>query len=251
MVSKAKKSANKNNWKKAQTVLVEQKKQRIATYKEDPSTCANCGKTLPYNKRKNKFCSNSCSASYNNTRRVVSEETKDKIRKSALSNKIEYKRYYIECKTCGEIFIETYAHHKRKYCSKECRVKSWQKHGRINGRKSVTLQAEMRRSKNEILFAELCVDKFIDVKTNEPMFNGWDADVIIEDLKVAVLWNGKWHYEKITENHSVEQVQNRDRIKVDEIKRAGYTPYIIKDMGSHDSNFVKEQFNIFTEIFVR
>lgn len=38
------------------------------------------------------------------------------------------------------------------------------------------------------------------------MFNGWDADIIIEDLKIAILWNGKWHYEKITEKHSVSQV---------------------------------------------
>ena len=35
-----------------------------------------------------------------------------------------------------------------------------------------------------------------NVKHNEAIFNGWDADVIIEDIKLAVLWNGKWHYEK-------------------------------------------------------
>ena len=30
------------------------------------------------------------------------------------------------------------------------------------------------------------------------IFNGWDADIILTDLKIAILWNGKWHYEKLT-----------------------------------------------------
>lgn len=49
------------------------------------------------------------------------------------------------------------------------------------------------------------------------MFNGWDADIIIPNIKVAVLWNGKWHYEQIKKGHSVKQVQNRDKIKLKEI----------------------------------
>ena len=77
---------------------------------------------------------------------------------------------------------------------------------------------------------------------NLHIFNGWDSDVIIEDLKLAVLWNGKWHYEKITKKHSVEQVQNRDRIKQEEIVKAGYNFYIIKDMGKADNQFVKKKF---------
>lgn len=35
-------------------------------YRENPSYCFHCGQKLPYKKRKNKFCNNSCSASYNN-----------------------------------------------------------------------------------------------------------------------------------------------------------------------------------------
>lgn len=77
------------------------------------------------------------------------------------------------------------------------------------------------------------------------MFNGWDADIILPDIKVAVLWNGKWYYEKITENHSLKQVQTRDKIKINEIIKMGYTPYVIKDMGSYDENFVNLQFEKF------
>lgn len=113
------------------------------------------------------------------------------------------------------------------------------------GLKSCFLQAEQRRSKNEIAFCELCEQKFKVVKHNEPLFNGWDADIIIEDLKVAILWNGKWHYEKITKKHSVKQVQNRDKIKIDEIIKAGYIPYIIKDLGKFNLEKVRTEFELF------
>ena len=103
----------------------------------------------------------------------------------------------------------------------------------------------VKRSRNEIYFAELCGQHFNTVLTNECIFNGWDADVIIEDIKMAILWNGKWHYEKIMKNHSVEQVQNRDMIKLNEIKKAGYKSYTIKDMGSYNKNFVEKEFNKF------
>lgn len=62
-----------------------------------------------------------------------------------------------------------------------------------------------------------------------------------------MLWNGKWHYEKITKNHSVKQVQNRDKIKIEEIKKAGYIPYIIKDTGKYNTNKVIDEFNLLLE----
>jgi len=112
-----------------------------------------------------------------------------------------------------------------------------------------TRDLEIRRSKNEIYFADLCNKNFKDIKTNEAMFNGWDADIVIEDLKVAVMWNGVWHYKKITKNHSVKQVQNRDRLRIIEIEKMGYIPYIIKDMGKYNPLFVENQFNKFLEKF--
>ena len=75
--------------------------------------------------------------------------------------------------------------------------------------------------------------------------NGWDADVILPNEKVAVLWNGKWHRQKITKKHSVEQVKNRDKIKLDEIRKMGYTPYIIEDDGKENSLFVESEFEKF------
>ena len=34
-------------------------------------------------------------------------------------------------------------------------------------------------------------------------------------------------------------------IKLNEIIKCGYTPYIIKDMGKYNKKFVEEQFNLF------
>lgn len=113
------------------------------------------------------------------------------------------------------------------------------------GCKGIQHQGDLRRSKNEIEFCKLCEEYFDNVKHNESIFNGWDADVIIEDIKFAVLWNGPWHYKQITKSHSVKQTQNRDKIKIKEIKESGWTPYIIKDMGKANKDFVKEKFDEF------
>ena len=49
------------------------------------------------------------------------------------------------------------------------------------------------------------------------------------------------------EKHSLEQVQNRDKIKIKEIENAGYTPYIIKDLGSANNEKVNIEFKNFLE----
>lgn len=94
------------------------------------------------------------------------------------------------------------------------------------------------------MFAALCAERF-EVLTNVPMFEGWDADVVIPSLKVAVLWNGPWHYKQISKKSSLTQIQVRDKLKLEAIVRSGYTPYVIKDMGKHNEAFVKQQFKVF------
>lgn len=120
---------------------------------------------------------------------------------------------------------------------------------KVGGRKGglISANSQQRRSKNEIYFCELCENYFKQVKHNEPIFNGWDADIIIEDYKIAVLWNGVWHYKKVNEKHSLEQVQSRDKIRLDQIEACGYKPYIIKDMGKENKKFVEEEFDKFIQ----
>jgi hypothetical protein len=152
--------------------------------------------------------------------------------------KKEKKQYELTCLNCNNKFKST--NKNQKCCNVIC---ARSRTNRIRGIKSV--QSQNKRSKNEIYFADLCIEKFKNILTNKPMFNGWDADIIIEDLKFAILWNGKWHYEKLTKKHSLKQVQTRDKIKINEIQKCGYNVYIIKDMGRYNKNFVKEEFEKF------
>lgn len=127
-------------------------------------------------------------------------------------------------------------------CSSKYRNKKYDV-ARKGGLKSAANQ--QRRSKNEIYFFELCCKYYKNVKHNVAMFNGWDADIVIEDLKCAVLWNGAWHYKQISKSQSLSQIQNRDRLKLIEINKCGYFPYVIVDMGKYDAAFVEFEFNKF------
>lgn len=214
-------------------------------YLKDPKKCIICDSNLSYEKRKRSTCSQKCLNELKKENYNFINSIGDGGHSKAL------KQYYNKpctCIICNEIM--DYNNRHRKTCSDEClhisSVQSGKKGGLIGGKKSAQVQSEERRSKNEKLFAKKCIKHFDKVLTNEPIFNGWDADIIIEDHKIAVLWNGIWHYEKITEKHSVKQVQNRDKIKIKEIKNMNYTPYIIKDMGKFSKNKVNSEFNKFT-----
>jgi hypothetical protein len=110
-----------------------------------------------------------------------------------------------------------------------------------------SVKVQNRRSKNEIYFFELCKSIFPDAVANKPIFNGWDADVIIPSIKIAILWNGPWHYKQISKSQSLEQVQNRDKIKLKEIETFGYKSHIIKDLGKYNKSFVENQFELFKD----
>ena len=63
--------------------------ERIKKYNENPKLCLCCSNPIDYDKKCNKFCSNSCSATYSNIKRGSrSEETKNKISKGLTGRKI-------------------------------------------------------------------------------------------------------------------------------------------------------------------
>lgn len=190
-------------------------------------TCRTCGKKFVAYRKGQIFCERAC---YRN---------KEKMQ-------------YIN--TCGMCKKEFSAKRKKQiHCSKECnykalkirvKTKEFKETSRKGGLKSAQVQS--RRSKNEVLFAEL-VSSLFDITTNEPFFDKWDADIIIHELKIAISWNGIWHYQQVRESHSLKQVQSRDRIKDKIIKKYGYLHYVIKDMGRRNKKFVKEEFKKFCQ----
>lgn len=178
------------------------------------------------------YCTKKCS----NNVRVHSEETKLKIGQKSKGRISSNKKVYT-CRVCGKVTIKH-----RKTCSDECLKRILHS--------TAVKRSISKRSKNECLFAELCIQYFKNVETNKSIFNGWDADVIIHDIKIAILWNGIWHYKKITKLHSVEQIQNRDRLKIKEIENYGYQVYVIKDLGKYKKEFVEEKFKEFLHSLV-
>lgn len=50
-------------------------------------------------------------------------------------------------------------------------------------------------------------------------------------------------------NQSIEQIQNRDKIKIKEIEKCGYTPYVIKDMGKYNKAFVENELKKFIDYY--
>lgn len=230
--------------------------------------CENCNKEHDGSYASGRFCSKECAKAYS-AKKINHSELKEAkciccgktihIKKRAsihkckceecknISNKI------CKCIVCGKEYVYVIKHNTLKFCSNECKNEYKRNRNKYlsldskakisNGAKrSVYVQRNDWRSKNEIDFYELCKLNFKHVTHNESIFNGWDVDIIIYDKHIAVLWNGKWHYEKITKQHSVEQVQNIDTIKIKEIQNCGWIPYIIKDMGKYNVSFVKEQF---------
>jgi len=187
-----------------------------------------------------KNCSIKCSKT-----RVRSDQIKEKISNTLIKkNNTDRKRI---CPTCNKEFF--YKKFKQKFCSVSCGCINSNINGKSLKAGLASAKVRNRRSKNEIAFGEKCKDYFKNVSFNENFFNGWDADVILHNEKIAILWNGIWHYEKINEKHSVSQVKNRDKIKIKEIENKGYEPYIIKDMGKYSKQKVNLEWDLFLKWF--
>lgn len=216
----------------------------LTRWLDEKHTCERCGKIMTSKYGSGRFCCVSCAnggAHTDKTKEIIGTKVKvsaERIGKKRHEENVQkYEKAPKHCVVCGNILPYTRRTHKT--CGSEACIKFCQRKG---GLQSIQAQANTRRSKNEMLFAEKCIKQFKHVDTNANIFFGWDADVIIHDYKIAVLWNGSWHFDKLTKQHSVEQVQNRDRMKIQAIKDSGYVPYVIEDHGSFDKLFVEEQF---------
>ncbi len=146
---------HKKNFKKCRVAGIEEIKKlkiiRILDYEKSPNLCKNCNESLSYEKKKNKFCCNSCAAIYNNKNRsndFITEEFREKQRKTAIDNfrngkvrkknenikkdedinenieiiKLTYYDIDIKCTVCGNNLNIMQKRRKNKYCSNTCRA---------------------------------------------------------------------------------------------------------------------------------
>lgn len=89
----------------------------LKKYNENPKFCKYCGKKLSYQKRRNKFCNHSCSASFNNL--GVSRNKNDKILKVKKDKLKKMRKLQHTCLNCG-IEFEDEKNENRKFCSISC-----------------------------------------------------------------------------------------------------------------------------------
>lgn len=204
------------------------------------NNCKQC--SCPISVR-NKFCSKSCAAKFNNKIRTVNSRKRQSINlKKKLHPDIDVVGdfsliYKNTCKECNNYFFRSKP--KRYFCSKECLSLYLRKQyidrpeiSKENSRQGILKGIETRglRSKQETELYELCAKYFQNTSHNEKIIDGWDADILLKDYKIAILWNGPWHYKQMPhKNHSLSQVQTRDKIKKNKLEDAGWHVLIYED----------------------
>src|ERR1035437_4855715 len=95
------KEAGRLGWLASRKWAEEQEVLKRKTYDENPNKCQQCSNRLGWKKRRNKFCNQSCAATYNNTHKE--------------------KKKRPNCLGCGDIIEGRTA---RKYCSNKCQGES-------------------------------------------------------------------------------------------------------------------------------
>lgn len=235
-----------------------------AVYDTTPKICLHCSCTIPYAKRHNKFCSQTCSGTYNNTiRDKVSRERQRetvtatynvmkqagvtqkicKISFCNVCNKLIKNSHDLVCRQCHEdnlalkltsctVCGEKVKRYNRRTCSSVCLHTARMRSGTRGGLASVKKMNGARRSKDEVQLFKLCSEEYSNITANDTSItNGWDADILLHDYKIAVMWNGPWHYRDMPglKNHSLSQVQNRDRIKIKEFNSVGWKVLVFED----------------------
>lgn len=164
-------------------VVKKNAQKRRESYLLTPSTCTTCKTALPYEKRKNRFCSSSCAASYNNSKREApSEEVKKKISDKLKGRQSKNKGVkklgdnclitYLTCNVCRTSFLGRNGR-TRKTCSRECMISKVQSRTYRNGsRKTILYRGVILESSWELKVAEE-LDR-LDIQWERPTSIPWE-----------------------------------------------------------------------------
>lgn len=166
------------NWKKGVFDFHRKREKRICKNKE----CRNIFETKPSNPKI--FCSQNCSASYNNNlrgphtlewRRKISESLKKSPYHYSIKGKILVPRLIKNCLTCGKKF-ETPRWQNHKYCNVMCSIKD------IGSRRTSPKAA---KGKNGIR---------LDISPDINFYSRWEANF----ARILNLLNIKWQFQPRT-----------------------------------------------------
>jgi hypothetical protein len=215
-----------------------QEEERV--YSLSPKKCLKCEQEIPFDKRSWKHCSRACSNSrqWNEEdklkKSIAAKKHGNKTKNKKIIHKKPKKKVEVNCIGCNKslhVSLSTYQKRKIKIfsCKEDsCKSTCMKEVSRESGKRSANKRH--KRSKQEIELYNLLELNFSNIGNNEPIANGWDADILLHDHKIAILWNGPWHYREMGfSNHSLKQVVNRDCIKIQEFESIGWNVLIYED----------------------
>lgn len=143
----------------------------------------------------------------------------------------------IECANCGEVVKRDPSHFKKtknSFCNSSCAAT-------FNNK----LKRKSRRSKIEAKFYDLLVKEFpnLDILSNDKtMLDGYEVDVAIPELKLAIEWNGIVHFKPIYGQTKLDNVQGRDAEKLKIASNKNINLIVISDLVSNDK-ILKQAFD--------
>ena len=258
--------------------IAKNKKERINNYYINSNKCIFCKKTLEYEKKNRKFCNSSCAASFNNKKRILSDETKKLIgeklrgrkqteeRKNKTSgdkNGSQKNGEYLKnseiksCIVCGIEFkpkeISKGRYGRSKCCSKECQdkqssilMKEKANQGLLNGWSTRNII-----SYPEQFFITVLKNNNIEFKHNHPVDKrklglnnacNYFLDFFIEDKNIDLEIDGKQHRSR------QEHDDFRDKILIEN----GYVVYRIKWKNINTNNgkiYMKNEIDKFLKFY--
>ena len=160
------------------------------------------------NRSKNNFCNRNC---YNQYKLNLKIETY-----CALCNKQLYRTpHEIKCSKSGNQF-----------CCKS--------HAAFYNNKR---RKKSRRSKIEIKFFNTLQNMFPNIKmlpNDKTMLDGYEVDVAIPELRLAIEWNGMVHFKPIYGEEKLSKVQQRDKEKLKIASNNNINLIVITDLVSND-----------------
>lgn len=203
-------------------------------FESNPPHCLECGKEISWERRGAKFCNSSCAAKYNNTRRILSDETKEKISSSLHTHfeKCSTKSVSRICIVCGKEFEpeinEKGQRSGSKACSDECKRELKSRAG-----KRAIMKCKEKgtwkpwQSRNIISYAEKFWTKVLEnnsiIYQRELHLDRYFLDFYIEKngQKIDLEIDGHQHFD---ENGRLEHDMIRDEF----VRSKGITVYRIR-----------------------
>lgn len=190
----------------------------------------------------NKFCSQSCAATYNNQRKIK------KIKPSKKNNpQIQRDVKCCQCKLPITRSSKNKTKHDKEFCSKSCRMKYFNIHFKINSGSSIN------KSFPEEYLSDKISSQFtsLEIQKNNRIFLkcGYEIDILMPSINLAIEVNGPVHYMPIFGEDKLNLTQYKDAVKYAELNSRGVSFLIVdvsmsiskKRMAIYLDNILKDQ----------